>query len=133
MNYGRIRPHFDVAEAVTVDGLDLVEGVIRSGAKVLLVDDVVTDAATKLVAQKAISAFGGTVEDILVIFDRQQSGSTILRQNNLKLASLTDMTSALNIGRNIRAVSGDAFNSVTNYLESPAKWHDERNLPYIEA
>ncbi len=62
-----------------------VEGVLISGDKVLLVDDLVTTGRTLLKAALAIRAEGGVVTDAFVLLDREEGASKRLEKNGIKL------------------------------------------------
>jgi orotate phosphoribosyltransferase len=62
----------------------------RKGERVLLVDDLVTKADTKLEAIKAVESQGAIVVGVVVLVDRQQGGKDELEKAGYKLlASLT--------------------------------------------
>ena len=52
----------------------MVEGVIKEGDVVLLVEDIVTTAGQILEAAKIITAAGATVKKIVCVIDRKQGG-----------------------------------------------------------
>ncbi len=66
-----------------------IEGLLRPGDKVLVLDDVVTTGKNIIEAVEAIRAEGGVVEDAAVLLDRQQGGETNLRKIGLKLHPFT--------------------------------------------
>lgn len=68
-----------------------IEGVLKPGDKVLVLDDVITTGKNVVEAAEAIRAEGGVVEDALVLLDRQQGGGTNLKKAGVKLHSFTTM------------------------------------------
>jgi orotate phosphoribosyltransferase len=62
-----------------------VEGQIRPGERVLLVDDLVATGKNMLQAAEAVRAEGGQVEQVLVLIDRQEGGQAALAQAGLSL------------------------------------------------
>jgi orotate phosphoribosyltransferase len=68
-----------------------IEGVLRPGDKVLVLDDVVTTGKNVVEAVEAIRAEGGVVEDAVVLLDRQQGGETNLKKAGVRLHSFTTM------------------------------------------
>jgi orotate phosphoribosyltransferase len=120
-------PMIYVRKAVKDHGISkLVEGSFPSNAVVILIDDVITDAGTKLNACSAIRDAGGLVSDVLVIFDREQGGRQALKDNNLQLTSLTDMSTALRVGRSVGAISNQDLDSITRYLADADSWQLQR-------
>jgi len=68
-----------------------IEGFLRPGDRVLLLDDVITTGSSILEAAEAIRAEGGVVEDAVVLLDRQQGGEANLRKAGVKLHSFANM------------------------------------------
>ncbi len=69
-----------------------VEGVLVSGDRVLLVDDVVTSGKNTLAALESLRAEGGVVEDALVFIDREEGGKGHLEKAGVKLHSVAKMS-----------------------------------------
>ena len=65
-----------------------VEGVFTAGDRALVVDDVVTSGGAKLEAIAPLRAAGLVVEDIVVVVDREQSGTPALAAAGLRLHSV---------------------------------------------
>lgn len=108
----------------------LVEGSIGQGSRVLLVDDVITDAGSKLNFVRAISERGGSVKNVLVVFDRQQSGAQTLRDLGIQLHSITNIETSLQVAEEAGLLTEDEFTSVRQYLRDPELWHKGRHLPF---
>jgi orotate phosphoribosyltransferase len=68
-----------------------IEGLLQPGDRVIMLDDVVTTGKSLLEAADAIRAEGGTVEDAVVLLDRQQGAEVNLRENGVRLHSFTTM------------------------------------------
>lgn len=62
-----------------------IYGVFSPGQIVLLVDDLVTDADSKLEVIKKLEAGGLSVTDVVVLLDRQQGGSEELAKSDYNL------------------------------------------------
>ncbi len=69
-----------------------VEGVLASGDRVLLVDDVITTGKNTLGALESLRAEGGVVEDALVFIDREEGGRAHLEKAGVKLHSIAKMS-----------------------------------------
>lgn len=107
-----------------------IEGRLRSGAKVLLVEDLITDAGSKLSFISALHDDGATVRDVLVVFDRLQGGRESLQQHSVALHALSDVNCAINVGVDLDLISTDQRRELHEYLTSPSDWHIRRSLPF---
>jgi orotate phosphoribosyltransferase len=68
-----------------------VEGLLKPGESVLVLDDVMTSGKNIVEAAEAIRSEGGVVEDAVVLLDRQQGGTENLRRTGIRLHSFTTM------------------------------------------
>ncbi len=51
-----------------------IEGIFQAGEHVVVIDDIVTDGTSKLEAIEPLEAAGLTVQDLVVLIDREQGG-----------------------------------------------------------
>jgi len=65
-----------------------IEGVLKPGDHVLLVDDLVTTGLSLKKAAKAVTAEGGVVADAVVLLDREEGGNERLEKAGIRLHSL---------------------------------------------
>jgi orotate phosphoribosyltransferase len=65
-----------------------VEGVLISGDRVLLIDDLITTGLSLKNAADAIRAEGGIVSKAVVFLDRQENGKKTLKESDIKLFTL---------------------------------------------
>lgn len=107
-----------------------VEGKVQSGARVLLIEDLVTDAGSKLTFIDALRGAGYLVDHVVVVFDRQQGGKESLAKHGVTLHALADMVSALAVAERVSLLSSDQLSEVAAYLKSPAEWHSRRGLSF---
>jgi orotate phosphoribosyltransferase len=107
-----------------------VEGTLAAGARVLLVEDLITDGGSKLGFLDAVAEAGATVHDALVLFDRQQGGGELLATRGVTLHAVCDRATTLAVGRDEGVIDGPAFDSVASYFADPAAWHDARGLAF---
>ncbi|UCE37816.1 MAG: orotate phosphoribosyltransferase [Thermoplasmata archaeon] len=66
----------------------LVEGNLKSGDKVILVEDVTTTGSSLLKAAEIIKQEGGIVDRALVVVDREEGAFELLKENGLELVPL---------------------------------------------
>ncbi|MGB9134070.1 MAG: orotate phosphoribosyltransferase, partial [Candidatus Bathyarchaeia archaeon] len=62
-----------------------VEGMLVSGDKVLLLDDLITSGKSLRKAASSIRAEGGVVEDAVVLIDREEGGKENLKKDGVRL------------------------------------------------
>jgi uridine monophosphate synthetase len=62
-----------------------IEGVFHPGERVVVIDDIITDGASKLEAIEPLEAAGLVVEDLVVVIDREQGGSARLAAKGYRL------------------------------------------------
>jgi orotate phosphoribosyltransferase len=108
----------------------LIEGTFPKDSKVLLVEDLVTDGGSKLHFVDAIRAAGGIVENVFVLFDREQGGRDVLGAQGIQLHSVTNMSMVLNIAKETGLVDEKQLASVVEYVHSPRNWHGKMGIPF---
>jgi orotate phosphoribosyltransferase len=74
-----------------------IEGSYRPGETVLLVDDVISHAESKLEATNLLEAVQLKVSDIMVIVDRQMGGGEALAEKGYRLHSLLTLEDMLRV------------------------------------
>jgi orotate phosphoribosyltransferase len=73
-----------------------VEGILASGDRVLLIDDLVTTGLTLKKAADAVRAEGGVVTDAVVFLDREEGGNKQLEKNGISLHALLKISEVAN-------------------------------------
>lgn len=66
----------------------LIEGVLNSGDKVLVVEDVITSAGSSMKAIETLRSEGAVVENVFSVIDREAGGSDNLASIDVKLTPL---------------------------------------------
>jgi len=69
-----------------------IEGTIRPGWRVLVMDDLITTGHSLLSGIDAIREEGGEVKDVAVLIDRLEGGKTNLKRAGVALHPLTNIT-----------------------------------------
>lgn len=65
-----------------------IEGLFHPGERVVVIDDIITDGASKLEAIEPLEAAGLVVEDLVVLIDREQGGSARLAAKGYRLHAI---------------------------------------------
>lgn len=86
---GRPMHAFSVRKRVKRHGTGRrIEGCFESGARVLVVEDVITTGGSALQACEAVKEEQGTIIGVLAAVDRQEGGSDTIRQAGFEVVSL---------------------------------------------
>jgi uridine monophosphate synthetase len=97
-----------------------IDGDYKKGKTVLLVDDLVTNADSKLEAIKILEDNGLVVKDIAVIFDREQGGADQLLKKGYMLHSILKIKSTLKFYAEMGKITSVQLERVLNYLTAPS-------------
>ena len=91
---------FIVRKAVKEHGTkSLVEGELREGERVVIIEDVVTTGGSSLQAIAAVKALGCEVRRVLAVVDREQGGRAALAAQGCRLESVFTAAELLSAAR----------------------------------
>jgi orotate phosphoribosyltransferase len=107
-----------------------IEGRLGPGERVLLIEDLITDGASKLDFIDAIRDAGGKVADVLVVLDRLQGGVEALSGIDIHLHAATDISIVLDEGMAAGVHTPDVFAIIRDYLSNAEAWHASMSLPF---
>jgi orotate phosphoribosyltransferase len=101
-----------------------VQGSLRPGTRVLLVDDVTTDGRTKAALCAALRAVQARVEHVLVMFyyDVFPEARALLESLNIRLHYLATWRDVLAEARASGYFNATAAADVERFIEEPARW-----------
>lgn len=118
----------------------LIEGAYERGDRILLVEDVITSGKSLIETIEEVEIEGLIVDSMVVVIDRQQGGSNLLRSKGYKLHTLFTIEEALQIldkhGRIGQATVDSVLEfvnnnqDVTNYVVKRKSYEDK--LSYIQ-
>lgn len=94
-----------------------IEGVFKEGDKCLIIDDMITDGASKFENITPIEKAGIKVKDVVVVLDREQGGDKKLKAKGYKLTSLFKLTEVLEILRDYGMITDEKYQEVIDYLK----------------
>jgi orotate phosphoribosyltransferase len=91
--YNLRKPFLYVRKGARLHGRERrVEGILFSGDRVLLLDDLLTTGLTLKEAAEAVRAEGGVATDAVAFLDREEGGQELLEQNGIKLHALLNIS-----------------------------------------
>jgi len=96
----------------------LIEGEFAEGNRVLVIDDIITDGASKIEAIEPLKDAGLVVEDVLIILDREQGGDRILAKAGYRLHSLGKLGEVLDALVAAGKVEPDMRARVAEFIEA---------------
>jgi len=94
-----------------------VEGILVSGDKVLLVDDLVTTGLTLKQAAEAVRAEGGVVTDAVAFLDREEGGAAKVAEAGVKLHALLRISEIANTLYELGAVDEESLKTIMKQIK----------------
>jgi orotate phosphoribosyltransferase len=120
--YNLGKPFLYVRKGIRLHGRKRrVEGILSSGDRVLLVDDLVTTGLTLNRAAKAVRAEGGVVKEAIALVDREEGGKEKLEQNGIELHSLLKMSEVANKLFEIGAIDEDSRKTILKQIKRQSR------------
>ena len=93
-----------------------IEGAFEAGETVLLVDDLITRGGSKLEAIESLESAGLTVQDVLVLIDREQGGAEDLERRGYHLHTVLQLSRMLDTLRDSAHITEAQHSEVSAYL-----------------
>ena len=94
-----------------------VEGLLASGDRVLLVDDLVTTGLTLKKAAEAVKAEGGVVKEAVALLDREEGGKEKLAKNGIQLHALLKISEVANTLYEIGAIDEESLKTILKQIK----------------
>jgi orotate phosphoribosyltransferase len=95
-----------------------VEGILVSGDRVLLVDDLVTTGLNLKKAAEAIKAEGGVVKEAVAFLDREEGGKEKLEKSGIKIHTLLQMSEVANTLYEIGAIDEESLKTILMQIKN---------------
>ncbi len=92
------------------------KGGLHRGARVLMIDDVVTGAESKLESIKVLRKAGFIVEDLLIVIDREQGGRKLVEKEGVFVHRVFTLTDLVGFYQSKGWISMEKYNEVLKYL-----------------
>jgi orotate phosphoribosyltransferase len=116
--YNLRKPFLYVRKGVRLHGRQRrVEGILVSGDRVLLVDDLVTTGLTLKKAAQAVTAEGGVVTEAVALLDREEGGKENLAKYGIQLHALLRISEVANTLYEIGALDEESLKTIMKQIK----------------
>lgn len=118
------KPFIYVRSSPKGHGLEnLIEGDMRPGQKVVVIEDLISTGGSSLKAVEAIRSGGGDVLGMMAIFTYGfQKALDNFADAKVELTTLSDYESLIQVASKIGYVSSDEVNTLSDWRKDPASW-----------
>jgi orotate phosphoribosyltransferase len=121
VSYNLEKPFLYVRKGTRLHGRERrVEGILVSGDRVLLLDDLLTTGLTLKTAADAVRAEGGVVTDAVAFLDREEGGKELLEQNGMKFHSLLKISEIANTLYDLGALDEENLKTIMKQVKRKA-------------
>lgn len=93
-----------------------IEGRLRAGENVLLIDDIIRSGESKLGFIRAIKTAGGVIKNTLVVVDYGVEGREVLKKEGVQLSSLATVKEVLTHMKKSRKINDGLYSSLLSRL-----------------
>jgi len=94
-----------------------VEGILVSGDRVLLVDDLITTGLNLKKAAEAVRAEGGVVKEVVALLDREEGGKEKLAKSGIKIHTLLKISEVANTLYEIGAIDEESLKTILKQVK----------------
>ena len=116
--YNLKKPFLYVRKGTRTHGRERrVEGILVSGDRVLLVDDLVTTGLTLKKAAESVRAEGGVVTEAVAFLDREEKGKERLESAGVKLHALLKISEIANVLYELGAVDEESLKTIMKQVK----------------
>lgn len=103
-----------------------IEGVLKAGQKVVVIDDLLSTGGSALKAVKAVKDAGGDVIGVVSIFSYQlQALDDNFKEAGLPYYSVTNYTTLIETAKRNQMISDDQLASLHAWRKDPVQWSKE--------
>ncbi len=102
---------------------NLIEGELKDGENVVVVDDLITDGQSKIETIEKMRNIGikFNIKGIVVLLDREQGGKRVLEDYGVPLFSVMPITEVATLLNEQRLLSDEDFKSLVEYTKNHSK------------
>ncbi|WP_349410443.1 orotate phosphoribosyltransferase [Pseudalkalibacillus sp. SCS-8] len=103
-----------------------IEGKLKSGDKVVIIEDLISTAGSALNSMHALNREGVEVLGCAAIFTYElQKGLEAISDAQLEVQTLTDFSTLVNVAVNQNRISEDVIEHLTEWCKDPQSWSKE--------
>jgi uridine monophosphate synthetase len=95
-----------------------IEGQFKAGERVALIDDIITDGASKLEAIAPLEEAGLIVKDLIVLVDREQGGRELLARRGYTLHAVLTISQCFDAGERAGLVAPDVIRRSRDFVKT---------------
>lgn len=94
-----------------------IEGILERNDRVLIVDDLITTGESVIEAAEVVRDFGGVVNELVVLLDREQGGKERLRANRIEPHVLFNISDAIKWLNKVGLIENNVYETLIRYIE----------------
>lgn len=102
----------------TYGTMKFIEGTLKEGDQVIIIDDVATTGKNILHAINTIKNLGAEVKQAIVFIDRQQGAAKNLSKEGVNLNSVIKITQIINTLYRYKLIDDDTYKKIRKYVNS---------------
>jgi len=95
-----------------------IEGLFTAGERVVLIDDIITDGASKFEAIEPLESAGLVVKDLVILIDREQGGRELLAAKGYSLHSILTISECFGEWERTGLVEPDLLKQSRDFLRT---------------
>lgn len=104
-----------------------IEGVLKEGQKVVVIDDLISTGGSVLNAVRAVNNAGGKVIGVVSVFTYDlPAAEQNFMANGLKYYSVTDYMTLIKVAKENNQISTDHLKSLHEWRKDPLSWSKEQ-------
>jgi orotate phosphoribosyltransferase len=89
-----------------------VEGLLKPGQRVLLIDDLITTGSSLVTAKEAVTSEGGEISDTVVLVDREEGGIQKLKELGINVRYVSKVTELAKELYQNNVITDEEYNAV---------------------
>ena len=95
-----------------------IEGVYTKGQTALIIDDLITNGASKFETIEPFEASGVKVKDFVILVDREQGGARLLAEKGYKMYSVIGINELLDILNTEEKIDAKQYELAKNFINN---------------